>query len=42
MKKATDTAEYLLHKINAESFGAAYSHNTENVSPKYEKNMSWQ
>ena len=23
MKKATDTAEYLLHKMNAESFGAA-------------------
>lgn len=38
MKKATDTAECLLHKMNAESIGVAYSHNTENISPIDDKN----
>ena len=33
MEKAIDTAECLLHKMNAESVGVAYSHNTEMISP---------
>lgn len=37
MKKAIDTAECLLNKMNAESVGTAYSHNTENISPKDDK-----
>lgn len=33
MEKAIDTAECLLHKMNAVAVGTACSHNTENVSP---------
>lgn len=38
MEKATDTAECILHKMNAEPIGAAYSHNTQNISPIDDKN----
>lgn len=37
MKKATETAECLLHKMNAQPIGAAYSHHTDNVSPVEDK-----
>ncbi|ADL53900.1 flavodoxin family protein [Clostridium cellulovorans] len=38
MEKAIETAECLLHKMNAVSVGAVCSHNTENVSPKEDRN----
>lgn len=37
MKKAIDTAECILHKMNAQSVGIACSHNTENISPINDK-----
>lgn len=37
MEKAIDTAECLLHKMNAEVIGTACSHNTENISPLEDK-----
>lgn len=37
MNKAIETAECLLNKMNAKSVGTAYSHNTQNISPKYDK-----
>lgn len=38
MEKAIDTANCLLHQMNAEAIGTAYSHDTEKVSPKDDKN----
>lgn len=38
MDKAIDTAKCSLHKMNAEVIGVAYSHNTDKVSPKDDKN----
>lgn len=36
-EKAIDTAECLLHKMNAKSIGTVYSHNTENILAKDDK-----
>ncbi|ERK31420.1 flavodoxin family protein [Clostridium intestinale] len=36
MEKASDTAVCILNKMNAKLIGAAYSHNTESISPIYD------